>query len=174
MSEINQEKIDRRTREWKEMNKSGDGESAMETTSDFGEDDWRPATNLPSPPARPGYRQRWIRVEAAGVDDRQNFAKAFAEGWRPRLAETLPTGSYVPLISSGDHTGMIGMRGMVLCELPGRKALQREKYYRDLHARQMQAVERDVFKAEKPGVPFHAESSTKVIKGRTPTLQDDM
>jgi hypothetical protein len=169
-------KIDKRTRAWKEqaMETRDNEESSIEDVADFGEDDWKPASNLPSPQPRAGYLQRWIRVETRDGDDRQNFAKAFAEGWRPRTPETLPKGFYLPVINGGDHTGLLGMRGMILCELPEKKVKQREAYYRGIHEKQMQAVERDVFKAEQPGVPFHSETSTKVIKGRAPTIQDDM
>lgn len=79
---------------------------------------WEHAASLAAPEPRPGFAQRWIRVASRGVDDATNTARKFREGWRPRLAETVPGGFQLPTISHGHWAGCIGVEGMILCEMP--------------------------------------------------------
>jgi hypothetical protein len=62
--------------------------------------DWEPKGILDASfiEPRPGYTQRWVRTHINGIPDPQNVGKKFNEGWRPRPADTVPKGHYVPTI----------------------------------------------------------------------------
>ena len=42
---------------------------------------WAPPSRLDAPPAPDGYRHRWIRAEAGGMDDRMNVSAKLREGY---------------------------------------------------------------------------------------------
>jgi len=70
MSEINVPKLNRTPR-------------AMETREkDARRKPWAPPSRLDAPPAPDGFRQRWIRAEINGADDRINVSiENFREGY---------------------------------------------------------------------------------------------
>ncbi len=121
---------------------------------DVDEEPWVRPTALNAPTARKGYRQRWIRCGAFGKDDSTNIARKFREGWKPRPMETVPDADNFQQIGSGRFVGFIGIEGMVLCEMPEKRARQRDAYYKGLTQARTQAIDQQL------------ERAGQILKGR--------
>lgn len=131
---------------------------------------WTPPTSLSAPPARKGYRQKWVRVAIFGRPDVQNMARKFREGWLPRKANTVPKSFHVPSIRSGQFAGCIGVEGSLLCEMPEARVAQRNAFYRKRAEQMAQDIERNVQNINR-SIPHHAgfgritkTATTKVVR----------
>ena len=51
---------------------------------------WTPPSRLDAPPAPLGYKHRWIRSSAGGVEDRTNVAGRLREGYELVRADEYP------------------------------------------------------------------------------------
>lgn len=131
---------------------------------------WLPPSRLAAPPERPGMAQRWVRVGIHGQDDPSNLAAALQEGWRPRRADTLPAGFAAPKIDHGEYAGVIGIHGMVLCEIPKARMQARARYYAEMTRKQTQAVEQGLARVSDPRLPLQRHRDTQVVKKRDPTI----
>lgn len=136
--------------------------------------DWKRASDLEAPPPRPGFAQRWIRTAVGGKNDPKNANKKLREGWKPRAASTCPRGFIAPTIAHGQFGDVIGVEDMILCEMPVRMAKQRDDFYQERTNRQTDAVERDLHRIERPGMPLRMANKTQVERGpgRVPKVQD--
>lgn len=139
---------------------------------------WTPPTSLEAPPARPGYKQKWIRIAVYGRDDGQNVARKFREGWVPRKADSVPKTFHVPSIRSGQFAGYIGVEGSILCEMPTALVDQRNAHWRKKSEKMAQDIERNVANINR-SIPHHAgfgritkQASTKVLTHRTDDAVD--
>lgn len=128
---------------------------------------WEPPSQLEAPPPRHGMAQRWIRTHVAGQEDVNNVQKAFREGWRPRRAETIPQGFAAASLSEGRYAGIVGIHGMILCEMPASRLEQRRVYYKEASNTQMRSVQADLEAQQHPvlGQIKQAHQET-VTKGR--------
>lgn len=144
------------------------------------EDLWRQPVNLTAPPPRAGMRQKWVRTAIGTVDDPSNIARAMQAGWRPRPADTVPSGAWdPPTIGHGKHAGCIGIHGMVLMEAPEEVvdlAAERQR----LRTRKLTlSLDRDIKSVQRGlgdqsyKVPFEQERQTRVSVGRRPPIADD-
>lgn len=129
---------------------------------------WETPSSLSAPPARLGYVQRWKRHALGGQPDARNWQRAMKEGWRPRPADSVD-GAFDSMKSAD---GLISVEGLILCEMPVEKARQRETYYAERTARQMQGVDEVLYKAQRPGYPIHKEHQSRTRYGRTPNVAD--
>lgn len=107
---------------------------------------WVVPSSLAAPPPRPGMVQRWIRVASGGKDDAINTSRKFREGWKPRQASTVPKNFPVPSIKNGTYAGVIGVEGMLLCEMPAKKNDQRRAYIRNQIDKKTQSVDAEIRK----------------------------
>lgn len=106
---------------------------------------WQRPSALDAPPARRGYVQRWVRVlDRNGQPDITNIQKKHKEGWRPRKVDTIEEGFAPPTIQDGQWAGCIGVRSVVLMEMPIKVAKQRDAYYRKKREQQTEAVNTDI------------------------------
>jgi len=117
---------------------------------------WVRPSDLDAPPAPPGYRHRWIRKEAGGIDDSKNIAGKLREGYELVRAEEYPD-FVVPSIQNGIHAGVIGVGDVVLARIPDEIADERRAYYNQRTNEQIQAVDNDLMKA-------NAHSTMQVVK----------
>ena len=70
-----------------------------------------------TPPARPGYVQRWIRtLDVEGKPDALNVQTALVEGWRPRPIDTVEPGFNAATAADATFGTVIAVMGMVLME----------------------------------------------------------
>lgn len=108
--------------------------------------EWARPSDLDTPPPRPGYVQRWIRIRLGTVRDTARLRRSMREGWRPVKASSAIPGHSLPIIQhdslgDGDY---IGAEDLILMEMPTKVAAQREAFYKQKKARQTGAVERQV------------------------------
>ena len=79
------------------------------------------ALDKATPQARPGYRQRWVRIaNAEGKPDVANKAEALMAGWRPRREGSLSSSDIgMPIYDAGDGRGgvLIFKEQLLLCEI---------------------------------------------------------
>lgn len=115
---------------------------------------YAPPTSLEAPAPRKGFRQRWIRCGIMGKDDTTNVARKFRDGWKPRPIDTVPNADEFQQIGSGRFSGFIGIEGMVLCEMPIKRARQRDAYYSNLTKLRTEAIDRQL------------ENAGQILKGR--------
>jgi hypothetical protein len=97
---------------------------------------------LDAPPARPGFRQRWVSTSILGQDIPQQVARRLRQGWTPRPADTVPDTFYAPTVAHGQFEGCVGVEGMILCELPEEKAQARTRHYKGLTNSQTDYVDK--------------------------------
>jgi len=126
---------------------------------------WRPPSLLEAPPARPGYKQRWVATSILGQDNPTNWAKRMREGWQPRDPKTVTGGKSYATIEHGKFAGFIGIEGMVLCEMPEEMVNERNEYYAKMTENLMRSVEQDIHRAESPGNPIQKTFKSEVTRG---------
>lgn len=107
---------------------------------------WAPPSRLDAPPAPPGYKHRWIRAEAGGVEDRTNISGKLREGYELVRGEEYPD-YQVPTVEDGRHAGVISIRGLLLARIPDETVEERNAYYRDRANDQMQAADNELLKS---------------------------
>ena len=117
---------------------------------------WVRPSDLDAPPAPPGYRHRWIRVQAGGQDDSKNVAGKLREGYELVRAEEYPD-FVVPSIRNGVHAGVIGVGDVMLARIPDEIAEERKAYYEQRAGDQITAVDNDLMKA-------NAHDTMRVVK----------
>lgn len=101
---------------------------------------WIKGVKLPNIPARPGYRQKWVRVALLKEDDSKNVETKYRMGYRPRDPATVPVGAYIPTIGGGEWAGCIGVEGSVLMEIPEARAKEVEASNRRISDRNTQGI----------------------------------
>lgn len=111
---------------------------------------WAPPSRLDAPPAPEGYKHRWIRREAAGMDDRMNVTAKLREGYELVRADEYPDfqGSS---IDDGKHAGVIGVGDVVLARIPEETAQERRAYYQSRTHDQIRAADNDLMKTNAHG-----------------------
>lgn len=128
---------------------------------------WQRPSNLPEIPPRAGYVQRWIRSKLLGQDDPRNVSVKFREGWQPRDPKTVDPGYAPPTFSLGQF-GVIGVEGMVLCEMPEAVFNQKKAWVASRTAAQTEAVEQDIHKinSQNPNNPITVTKRSGVSLGK--------
>jgi hypothetical protein len=106
---------------------------------------WAPPSMLDAPPAPDGYKHRWIRAETRGFDDRKNISAKLREGWELVRQDEYPDFES-PVIESGKYEGVFGVGGLLLARMPEETIAERNEYFRQRNADQMQAVDSDMMR----------------------------
>jgi hypothetical protein len=117
---------------------------------------WVRPSDLDAPQAPPGYRHRWIRVQAGGQDDSKNVAGKLREGYELVRSEEYPD-FVAPSIQTGIHTGVIGVGDVMLARIPEEIAEERRAHYNERASDQITAVDNDLMKA-------NAHETMRVVK----------
>ena len=127
---------------------------------------WTPPSSLDAPPAKAGYRNRWIRSETMGFNDTKNIAASLREGYELVRADEYPDGDY-PTITEGKYAGVIGVGGLLLARIPEENAAQIEDYYNRKTQEKEEAINNDLMKEKQAGMKFRNESASSVTFGGT-------
>lgn len=114
---------------------------------------WRRPSSLDAPPAPPGFKHRWIRMEVQGFDDRKNMIGRLREGFELVRADEYPDWE-LPTIDDGRYSGVIGVGGLALARIPEEIVAERSEYFREMTEGQQEAVDNDFFKEEHPSMPI--------------------
>lgn len=106
---------------------------------------WAPPSRLDAPPPPPGYKQRWLRAEAGGQEDRINISGKLREGYELVRADEHPDYE-APTVEDGRHAGVISVGGLVLARIPEETVDERNTYYRSRAHDQVTAADNDLMK----------------------------
>ena len=104
---------------------------------------WAPPSMLDAPPAPDGFKHRWIRAETRGFDDTKNVSAKLREGWELVRRDEYPDFE-APVIDSGKYEGVFGVGGLILARIPLETVAERNEYFSQRNADQMQAVDNDM------------------------------
>ena len=129
---------------------------------------WMPPSSLDAPPAPKGFKHRWIRTETMGQQDTGNVSKKLREGWEFVRAEEIKNqiGDHdYPTISDGKYQGLIGVGGLVLARIPEEIIEQRSTYYKNKTKGQIEAVDNDVLREQRPEMPINIDRQSRVTFG---------
>lgn len=130
------------------------------------ETDWSRPSELEAPKSRAGYTQRWIRVRLGNEEDSRNAMRKFREGWLPRALDTVPEGYSPPTFLHARLGNVIGVEDLILCEMPLKKARQRNAFYKERLDRMMEGIENDLRNVSAGGPRIHRTAKTQVTKRR--------
>ena len=107
---------------------------------------WAPPSRLDAPPAPMGYRHRWLRASAGGVEDRSNIAGRLREGYELVRADEYPDFP-ASVAEDGRHAGVISVGGLLLARIPEESVEERAAYYARRANDQMQAADNELLKS---------------------------
>ena len=130
------------------------------------ESDWSRPSELEAPKPRAGYTQRWIRVRLGNDEDARNAMRKFREGWLPRALDSVPEGYSPPTFLHARLGNVIGVEDLILCEMPVRKARQRNAYYKAKLSRMIEGIENDLRNVSAGGPRITRTQRTQVTKRR--------
>ena len=129
---------------------------------------WTPPSRLDAPPAPQGFVHRWIRTELMGQEDTGNVSKKLREGWEfvrsEEIQNKLGDHSY-PVIQKGQYQGLIGVGGLVLARIPEEIVEQRKRYFQNITADQVKAVDNDILREQRPEMPVNINRQSRVTFG---------
>jgi hypothetical protein len=104
-----------------------DRETETREDEDTRLDTWEEAGVLDAKPSANGKRRRWIRAESRGQRDTDNWRTKRTEGWTKVNPKEYPDEFRDDIDDGMDE--VIRGGGLVLCELPERKAKARERHF---------------------------------------------
>jgi len=129
---------------------------------------WSPPSSLDAPPPPKGYVHRWLRASSMGFEDTGNMSKKLREGWELVRAEELlkqiGPNDY-PVMRSGTHEGVVGVGGLLLARIPEEIVESRKDYFRSKTKGQMDAVDHDLLKEQRPEMPINIDRQSRVTFG---------
>ena len=125
---------------------------------------WSPPSYLDTPNAPNGYRHRWVRVEILGFVDTKNVQGRLRSGYELVRADEYPEEDF-PIVQDGKYAGVIGHGGLVLTRVPEEIARQRTDYYMRQAQDQMTAIDNDLMKEQRKGMPIEIDRDSRVTFG---------
>ena len=125
---------------------------------------WTPPSYLDTPNAPNGYRHRWVRIEILGFVDTKNIQGRLRSGYELVRADEYPEEDF-PVVQDGKYAGVIGHGGLVLTRVPEEIAKQRTDYYMTQAQDQMTAIDNDLLKEQRKGMPIEIDRDSRVTFG---------
>ena len=125
---------------------------------------WTPPSYLDTPNAPNGYRHRWVRTEILGFVDTKNIQGRLRSGYELVRADEYPEEDF-PVVQDGKYAGVIGHGGLVLTRVPEEIAKQRTDYYMTQAQDQMTAIDNDLLKEQRKGMPIEIDRDSRVTFG---------
>ena len=129
---------------------------------------WTPPSSLDAPKAPAGFVHRWIRTESQGFQDMANVSKKLREGWEFVRSEEIKNSAGdhdYPVISEGKYAGLIGVGGLVLARIPEEIVKSRSEYFKRITQDRINAIDADLMKEQRPGMPINIERQSRVTFG---------
>jgi hypothetical protein len=87
------------------------------------------------------------------------------EGYEFVRSDELEDGHGYPVISEGNHAGIIGVGGLALARIPDEIVESRNDHFRRKTKDQMNAVDNDLLKEQRPEMPMSIDRSSQVSFG---------
>ena len=125
---------------------------------------WTPPSSLDAPPPPEGYVHLLIRESVMGYDDNKNLSARLREGFELVRADEYPDFA-APTIQDGKHAGVIGVGGLILARFPIESKTERDRFYREKTADQMDAVDNDLMREQHSSMPIHNDRQSRVTFG---------
>ena len=125
---------------------------------------WTPPSYLDTPNAPEGFRHRWVRVEILGFVDTKNVQGRLRSGYELVRADEYPEEDF-PVVQDGKYAGVIGHGGLVLTRVPEEIARARADYYMKQAQDQMTAIDNDLMKEQRKGMPIDIDRDSRVTFG---------
>jgi hypothetical protein len=129
---------------------------------------WTPPSSLDAPPPPAGFVHRWLRATTMGFEDTANMSKKLREGWElvraDELSQQIGPNDY-PSYSEGKYAGIIGVGGLLLARIPEEIVESRKEYFRGKTKGQMDAVDHDLMKEQRPEMPINIDRQSRVTFG---------
>ena len=123
---------------------------------------WQRSNNLDTPPAKDGYRYKWIRAEVQGYQDTRNVTGKLRDGYELVRADEFPN---YPVVEDGKYKGIIGVGGLLLGRIPEEFAEQRNAHYRQMHDDKSEAIDNDLKKEQHRSMPINIDRQTSTTFG---------
>jgi hypothetical protein len=151
-----------------DKNKSRTSRESEVRNKDLRKKPWTPPSSLDAPPAPEGFVHKWIRTESMGFQDTANVSKKLREGWEfvrsEEIKNSLGDHDY-PVISDGKYAGLIGVGGLVLARIPKEIMQSRAEYFARITQDRMKAIDNDLMKEQRPGMPINIDRQSRVTFG---------
>jgi hypothetical protein len=126
---------------------------------------WQPASTLPEPDKQPGYDYRWVRVSMANAPDPRNISAMTREGWEPVRIEEQP--QFALMVDPNSRfKDNIEVGGLLLCKTPQEMSDQREAYFAQKNAEQIQSVDNNFMRENDPRMPLFKERKSTTTFGK--------
>lgn len=96
------------------------------------------------------------------------YPKKMREGWEFVRAEEIKNqlGDHAyPIIAQGTYAGLIGVAGLVLGRIPEEIAKSRAEYFKKITQDQVDSVDNDVLKEQRPEMPMNISRQSRVTFG---------
>jgi hypothetical protein len=126
---------------------------------------WSRPEVLPNPTPEDGYVYRWIRISTRGVSDATNVSSKLREGWEPVRADTHPE-IFTDAIIDNRFKDNIVIGGLMLCKAPEEMVAERNDYYKQQIAAQMQSVDHNLMRESDPRMPMFNDRRSTVTFGK--------
>ena len=125
---------------------------------------WERPELLPSPVEQEGYKFRWVRVANRGEIDATNVSAKMREGWVPVKAADHPE-IFLSSVEQERFKDNIIIGGLMLCKAPVEMVNERNQYYADQAAAQINSVDHNLMRENDPRMPLFNDRKTKVTFG---------
>jgi hypothetical protein len=99
-----------------------------------------------------------MRVSSLGDTDTLNMGAYRREGWEIVHPSEQPDVAFAAACETADR---IEVGGLVLVKIPTERVIARDKYYRDLGNRQLEAVDNQLMAENDPRMPLYKERQIK-------------
>jgi hypothetical protein len=126
---------------------------------------WKRPEVLPSPTPEEGYVYRWIRVANQGQVDATNVSSKLREGWTAVKASDHPEITLVTIENERFKDNIV-IGGLMLCKAPVELANERNEYYAQQTASQMNAVDNNLMRESDARMPLFNDRKSKVTFGK--------
>ena len=126
---------------------------------------WERPEVLPNPTPEDGYVYRWIRTSTRGVSDATNVSSKIREGWEPVRADVNPE-LFADAVTDDRFKANIVIGGLMLCKAPEEMVNERNAYYKQQTAAQMQSVDNNLMRESDPRMPIFNDRKSTVSFGK--------
>ena len=70
-----------------------------------------------------------------------------------------------PIITEGKYAGLVGVGGLVLARIPEEIVKSRSEYFKRITQDRIKAIDADLMKEQRPGMPINIERQSRVTFG---------
>jgi hypothetical protein len=125
---------------------------------------WRRPETLPEPKPADGFKFRWIRLSSLGNVDATNISAKLREGWEPVKATDHPE-IFLATVENERFKDNVVIGGLMLCKAPVEMVGERNQFYKDQTAAQMESVDNNLMRENDARMPLFNKRESKTTFG---------